>query len=172
MARWVLLWLLKNFVGDVQVGTETLLQYLQGQQIEQIRDQVEQGLLPESKKLLNLAANWIRSLLPHVLSKINRVSYGILSPADTDMIDPRTPQSRLLMAVPFVGKDVPSRSSEFAHPDVLIGLTILAFRYEGVRKSDLARVISQLKQDYSRQVGPREKRPACCTFDNWLQLCS
>jgi hypothetical protein len=32
------------------------------------------------------------------------------------------------MAVPFVGKDVPSRASEFAHPDVLIGLTILAFR--------------------------------------------
>merc|ERR1712137_1114356 len=53
-----------------------------------------------------------------------------------------------------------------------IGLTILAFRYEGVRKSDLARVISQLKQDYSRQVGPREKRPACRTFDSWLSLSS
>ena len=34
------------------------------------------------------------------------------------------------MAVPYVGKDVPSRSSEFAHPDVLIGLTVLAYRYE------------------------------------------
>ena len=39
------------------------------------------------------------------------------------------------MAVPFVGKDVPSRSSEFAHPDVVIGLTILAYRYEGLRKT-------------------------------------
>ena len=27
-------------------------------------------------------------------------------------------------------QDVPSRSSEFAHPDVAIGLTILAYRYE------------------------------------------
>ena len=30
--------------------------------------------------------------------------------------------SRQLLAVPFVGKDVPSQASEFAHPDVLIGL--------------------------------------------------
>ena len=50
------------------------------------------------------------------------------------------------MAVPFVGKDVPSQSSEFAHPDALIGLTILAYRYEGLRLSDLKRVITQLKQ--------------------------
>lgn len=32
------------------------------------------------------------------------------------------------------GKDVPSRASEFAHPDVVIGLTILAYRYEGLRR--------------------------------------
>ena len=65
------------------------------------------------------------------------------------------PQSRKVMAVPFVGKDVPSRASEFAHPDVLIGLTILAYRYEGCRLSDLKRVVMQLKQDFGRQVGPR-----------------
>lgn len=41
------------------------------------------------------------------------------------------PRSRTLTAVPFVGKDVPSAASEFAHPDVVIGLTIMAFRYEG-----------------------------------------
>ena len=33
-----------------------------------------------------------------------------------------------LTAVPFVGKDVPSTRSEFAHPDVVIGCTILAYR--------------------------------------------
>lgn len=31
------------------------------------------------------------------------------------------PKSRKLLAVPFVGKDVPSRASEFSHPDVVIG---------------------------------------------------
>ena len=55
------------------------------------------------------------------MSKINRVAYGILTPTDLAAIDPRSPESRRLLAVPFVGKDVPSRSSEFAHPDVLIG---------------------------------------------------
>ena len=35
------------------------------------------------------------------------------------------PSSRRVMAVPFVGKDVPSRSSEFAHPDVLIDQLLL-----------------------------------------------
>lgn len=33
------------------------------------------------------------------------------------------PKSRKLLAVPFVGKDVPSRASEFSHPDVVIGKT-------------------------------------------------
>eukprot|EP00965_Chrysotila_dentata_P249234 6208794-Pleurochrysis_carterae.AAC.2 len=41
------------------------------------------------------------------------------------------PRSRRYLAVPFVGKDTPSPSSEYAHPDVAIGLTILAYRYAG-----------------------------------------
>jgi hypothetical protein len=44
------------------------------------------------------------------------------------LADPHVPRSRLKLGVPFVGKDVPSKSSEFAHPDVIIGLTVLAFR--------------------------------------------
>ena len=34
--------------------------------------------------------------------------------------------TRKMVAVPFKGKDSPSPAAEFAHPDVLIGLTILA----------------------------------------------
>jgi hypothetical protein len=30
--------------------------------------------------------------------------------------NPRMPRTRKLLAVPFVGKDVPSRESEFSHP--------------------------------------------------------
>lgn len=33
--------------------------------------------------------------------------------------DPTMPKSRSLTAVPFVGKDVPSERSEFAHPGIL-----------------------------------------------------
>ncbi|KAH3756032.1 nxn protein [Pelomyxa schiedti] len=170
LAQWALLWLYDRFVGAVTVPSEILYSYITGENPDTHRTKIEEGLLPESKKLLNLTRNWLLHLFPHVLAKINRVTFGLLTPADMLNIDPRTPQSRLLMAVPFVGKDVPSRSSEFAHPDAVIGLTILAYRYEGVRQSDLMRVMSQLKQDFARQVGPREQRPASTMFKNWLAL--
>ena len=57
--------------------------------------------------------------MPHCLSKVDRVGYGILNAVDLAGVSPRAPLSRRLMAVPFVGKDVPSASSEFAHVDVV-----------------------------------------------------
>lgn len=86
---------------------------------------------PIHKKLLNLCYNWITTYLPHCLAKVNRVSFGLLSAEDclaALAADPHVPRSRLKLAVPFIGKDVPSKASEFAHPDVIIGLTILAYR--------------------------------------------
>jgi ElaB/YqjD/DUF883 family membrane-anchored ribosome-binding protein len=74
---------------------------------------------PMHKKLLNLCHNWLRTFMPHCLAKVNRVSFGLLSETDCQaalLADPHVPRSRLKLAVPFVGKDVPSKSSEFAHP--------------------------------------------------------
>lgn len=171
MAKWALLWLYSNLERDRDsVSSLVLLEYIQGLEIAKHTADIESKLYPDSVKLLNLTSDWIRSLFPHCLSKINRVAYGLLSADDIAMADPRTPQSRLVLAVPFVGKDVPSRSSEFAHPDALIGLTVMAYRYEGVRMEDLAKVVTQLKQDYSRQVGPREERPASMLFQSWLNF--
>ena len=88
---------------------------------------------PMHKKLLNLCHNWLSTFLPHCLAKVNRISFGLLSAEDCKAAleaDPHVPRSRLKLAVPFVGKDVPSKSSEFAHPDVIIDLTILAYRLE------------------------------------------
>eukprot|EP01104_Vermistella_antarctica_P011016 TRINITY_DN300_c2_g7_i1.p1 TRINITY_DN300_c2_g7~~TRINITY_DN300_c2_g7_i1.p1 ORF type:complete len:1708 (+),score=390.70 TRINITY_DN300_c2_g7_i1:360-5126(+) len=169
-AEWALEWMMPRLIGHVDATAATMLKYLMGVDVEECREEIESGLSSESKKLLNLAADWIRSLLPHVLSKINRVSFGLLTPEDLARADGRMPNGRQVMAVPFVGKDVPSRASEFAHVDVLIGLSVLAYRYEGVRPSDLRRVVVQLKQDFSRQVGPREERPACLQFQEWLDL--
>jgi hypothetical protein len=76
--------------------------------------------------------------MPFVMSKINRVSYGLLSPAQSARalrMHPGMPKSRQLLAVPFIGKDLPSEASEFAHPDIVIGLTIMAYRYEGTNES-------------------------------------
>ena len=77
--------------------------------------------------MLNLSHELLAYIVPFVLTKINRVAFGILTEEQqlpTDTI------SRRLLAVPFVGKDSPSRASEFSHPDVVISLTILAFRYQ------------------------------------------
>ena len=59
--------------------------------------------------------------------------------------DGALPRSRRYMAVPFVGKDTPTASSEFAHPDVAIGISILAYRYEGLRKPDFGALIQNLR---------------------------
>ena len=85
--------------------------------------------------MLNLSRDWLNTFLPHILAKIDRVSFGLLNEHDYEraiQLDPLMPRTRAKLAIPFVGKDVPSRSSEFAHPDVIIGLTILGYRYEGM----------------------------------------
>ena len=128
------------------------------------RKQDKKGL-----KLLNLAADWTTTLMPHVLAKIDRVTFGLLTREDLAAAPPDMPASRRVTAVPFVGKDVPSRASEFAHPDILIGLTILAYRYSGLRLSDMRRIVVGLKHDYARQVGPRAERPAAVLFRQWLE---
>ncbi|KAI9918712.1 hypothetical protein PsorP6_012156 [Peronosclerospora sorghi] len=177
-------WLLQLFcLGKCDVSVDRIKYFLECPHSElhanpSLRADLENGLSESSMKLLNLARDWLRTILPHVLSKINRVSYGLLrgeyQKAATQGFSGGNTQSRLLLAVPFIGKDVPSHSSEFAHPDVLIGLTILAYRYEGIRTSDLVRIVSQLKQDFSRQLGPRDQRPSCVMFREWVHtgLCA
>jgi hypothetical protein len=79
------------------------------------------------------------------------------------------PMSRRLLAVPFIGKDSPSPSSEFANPEVVIGLTLLAYRYEGLRVSDVTVLISHLQKKYevpfplpsSAHAHTRANRTAC-----------
>ncbi|RMX67281.1 hypothetical protein DD238_002126 [Peronospora effusa] len=173
-------WLLKLFrMGKMEVSVDQIKYYLECSRTQlhtnaSLHADIENGLSESSIKLLNLARDWLRTILPHVLSKINRVSYGLLrrehqKAAASGNNSGGNAHSRLMLAVPFIGKDVPSRSSEFAHPDVLIGLTILAYRYEGIRVFDLVRIVSQLKQDFSRQLGPRDQRPSCAMFREWIR---
>lgn len=110
-----------------------VLEYLMRgtQSSDGVLKKLQRVLGDEHVKMLNLGHSWLSSFLPFILQKINRVHFGLLQPADIDQLEAdgvKIPTTRKLLAVPFVGKDVPSRASEFAHPDVLIGLTILAFR--------------------------------------------
>ncbi len=62
--------------------------------------------------------------------------------------------------MPFIGKDVPSKSSEFAHPDIIIGLTILAYRYTGMRYEDFVELVDALRTEcvpVLRPSGPESR---------------
>lgn len=104
--------------------------------LEQQRSHVERVCLAarvmanvpiQHKKMLNLTHDWLHVFLPHCMKKVNRVSFGLLSDQECARalaVDPLMPQSRLKLGIPFVGKDVPSAASEFAQPDIIIGLTV------------------------------------------------
>ena len=99
---------------------------------------------------------------------MTRVHYGLLPEAMKNSND--TPQARRLLAVPFVGKDVPSHAAEFSHPDALIGLTVLAYRHEGLRKSDFRGLLNLLLEAMEQEGGPYRERPTCRLYARWVRL--
>jgi len=134
---------------------------------------VRRELGGEYLKLLNLSHDWLVCYLPFVLGKIDRVSFGLLSGEDLRRAlasDPLMAKSRQLLAVPFVGKDVPSESSEFSHPDIVLGLTILGYRYEGLRRKDLIQVLRMLMEMCVEQSGTFQTRPSCQLYSKWINL--
>jgi len=79
------------------------------------------------------------------------------------------PASRGKLAVPFVGKDMPSQSSEYAHPDITIGLTVLAYRYEGMRLRDFTELINEMRTSLTQEIGPYAQRPSAVLYDDWVK---
>ena len=65
-----------------------------------------------------------------VLSKRWRVEYGVNNSNSNS-------HRRLLQAVPYRGKDVPAKRAQFAHADICIGLTQLAYYYSGLSDAQL-----------------------------------
>jgi hypothetical protein len=144
LARWALLYLQPHVAG--RVPDAALLAHLAEKKLAD--ELVLRGLSGETLQLVNLTRDWLHSYLPHVLAKVNRVSFGVLHAEDLQRAladEPFTPQTRQQLAVPFLGKDVPSPASEFAHPDIVIGLTILAYRYQGVRPAQLTKLLDSLR---------------------------
>jgi hypothetical protein len=60
--------------------------------------------------------------------QVDRVSYGLLLEEQLQAASSSMPEARRELAIPFEGKDLPSRAAEFANPDVQIGLTVLGYR--------------------------------------------
>ena len=151
VAEWLVVWLAvqPSVVKDVGGGggftpavRDVVLAYIQARHTSvDVSSIVATTFSPPSVQLFNLAYDRLATFLPHCLSKFNRVTYGVLREGDIARFTAASlrrdghgsiPQSRRLLAVPFVGKDVLSPSSAFAHPEVVFGLTSLAFRFEGL----------------------------------------
>ena len=179
IAEWLLLFFRNKKVSEALLPTDVALQYLCGnndvaeeamEEQSKRKDPIDQ-LSSNEKKMFNLGRDWCTVYLPHVLKKIDRVSFGIMTEEDRAQAlerDPRFPPSRAKLAIPFVGKDVPSPASEFAHPDVTIGLTVLAYRYEGLRWSDFEEMMAYLQTNFSKEMGKKHARPTALQFAHWV----
>lgn len=71
------------------------------------------GVSKHFLKLLTLGRSWILTFVPHVLSKVNRVSYGLLREGDMASMPASMSSARKQVAVPFVG--APSTCSLASH---------------------------------------------------------
>jgi len=111
-------------------------------------------------------------LMAHCLKKIDRVSFGIMTADDLSKAlatDPNMPLSRTRLAIPFVGKDVPSPTNEFAHPDIIIGLSVVGYRYEGLRPVDIGEIVAKLLTDFRKEPGRPQDRPTAIIFREWVE---
>jgi hypothetical protein len=172
MARWQLLYLRNKRLPTVE--DKHLISYMVNGPLKdkQAASAVHVALDDEYMKMLNLSHDLLRNFLPHVMSKINRVTFGLLSKTDLKQAletDPNISMARRLCAVPFIGKDIPSRASQFSHPDIVIGLTIMAYRYEGLRFTDFENTMLTLREQLDAEFGPYHKRPSALKYKAWVE---
>ena len=174
MVRWMMLWLSGRAVGADQNHVAVYLTHGALESPPEVIRELKTKLSDASMKMLNLSHVWIGTLLPFVLSKTNRVAYGLLLPEDIRRAEAslgiRASKSRRLLSVPFVGKDEPSATSEFSHPDIRIGLSILSYKYEGLRRRDFGIILRRLMDELSSEFGPIKKRIASVRWATWVQF--
>lgn len=170
LARWLLLFIVK--LGVTLLDEEEMFAWIEkGKAPREVKTQALQRDVWQVK-LLNLSHDLLASTLPFVLSKVNRVSYGLLSLEQIEHMQEElgaVPKSRRLLAVPFLGKDTPSLASEFSHPDVLISLTILAYSHEGLRDSDVRSALEALRDQMHHEFGPYHKRASSIAYVRWIE---
>lgn len=172
MARWQLLYLRNKRLPSVE--DKHLLSYMVNgpNKDAAAASAVSVALDDEYMKMLNLSHDLLNNFVPFMLGKINRVSFGLLSKSDMKFAEGgggNLSLTRRLAAIPFVGKDVPSRASQFSHPDVVIGLTTLAYRYEGLRETDFENCLIELREMLDSEYGPYHKRPSSLRYKAWVE---
>jgi hypothetical protein len=124
-------------------------------------------LPPLARALVRVAREAVQCYLPHALSKVCRVDYGVLSERDVAALGASQTARRIATAVPFTGKDRPSPSAEFAHADVRLVLTALAFRHTGLRRTDVMSLVGRLQAQLRVERGAPAVGPAARLFREW-----
>lgn len=87
IAQWAILWLESQALTGL--SDDQILEYILEEDRmsfltnkPELTNLVNSRLSPKHKKMLNLCRDWLKSYLPHVMQKIDRVSFGLLSKAD------------------------------------------------------------------------------------------
>jgi hypothetical protein len=172
LSEWLLLFLkAQHLFGLSDEETLTYITKRPSTNSNKTLVQKVEALEPNHVKMLNLAYEWLTCFIPHILQKIDRVSFGIMNQDDIRRAEeehPNMPASRFVTAIPFIGKDLPSQSSEFAHPDVVIGLTVLAYRYEGIRRQDFDSIMWEVHAAVEKEVGRFNQRRTNIMFTKWV----
>lgn len=83
--------------------------------------------------------------------------------------EPQMPDSRYKLAIPFVGKDTPSAASEYAHPDVIIGLSLTGYRVQKLRKGDVDDLVRILKRKLANEHGHPQDKPTEKLYRRWVK---
>ena len=173
LAQWTSIWLRAHGGLRGMSDAHTIAYLVRGPGEAEAKAHLNRESSDEATKMTNLARDWLCSLLPHMLAKVDRVTFGLLQPDDVELLEKTTgqtlPKTRKLLAVPFVGKDIPSRTNEFSHPDVVLGLTMCAYRLEGFRRSDFKQLLRILMEEYDNEAGPPVKRPSARLWADWIR---
>jgi ankyrin repeat protein len=174
IAEWTLLLLQSEHIGTAAgISPSRLSDFIQNAQHDEDLKQMINELTADEVKMLNLARHWLTIFLPYIMKKVDRVTFGMMTDKYfKDAIDkePLMARSRTRLAIPFIGKDVPSPTAEFAQPDITIGLTILGYQYEGLRMSlDFQDIFKNLLERFHNENGPHEKRPSSILYSSWVR---
>ncbi|CAF3987803.1 unnamed protein product, partial [Rotaria sordida] len=133
--------------------------FIEGKCLFEAEDKIIKFLKEKHQDRLNsllLAKAWLsHELLYHVMSYRYRVEYGLSEKREKEI------------AIPFRGKDLPSENSEFSHPDIMIGFTILSYLYRGLDLQQVKDGLIKLKND-RKQDGDSLLKQWVQENKNWI----
>ncbi|MFA5880170.1 MAG: DUF3638 domain-containing protein [Candidatus Margulisiibacteriota bacterium] len=104
-----------------------------------------------NKKMVYLCKEWISSFLPHILQKRLEVDFGVRKDSDS--------------AIPWLGVNTPSPTSEFANPDITIGFSYLQYYYKGLSEDNIAKILDHMKNSANKEQGTT---PTQTLFSSWV----